>query len=86
MAKALLFNITGENTIISSDISERIDEIRNRSFFFYSLMKVSPVVLQETIYNGGIYNKAETFAVRFNGAYMTNALMQEAIKVQPLSE
>ena len=72
------FNITGENTIISSDISDRIDEIRNRSFFFYSLMKISPVVLQETIYNGGIYNKAETFAVRFNGAYMTNALMQEA--------
>ena len=36
----------------------RINEIRNRNFFMHALMKISPLVLQETIYNGGIYNEA----------------------------
>jgi YidC/Oxa1 family membrane protein insertase len=36
----------------------RIIEMRNRNFFMLSLMKISPVILQETIYDGGIYNEA----------------------------
>ena len=36
----------------------RITELRNRNFFMLALMKISPVVLQETIYNGGVYNEA----------------------------
>ena len=70
------FNMTGENNIISSDISDRIDEVRNRSFFFYSLMKISPVALQETIYDGGIYNRSATNSRRINGTYETSALSQ----------
>ena len=36
--------------------ADRLKEIRNRNFFCYSLMKVSPLVLQETIYDKGTYN------------------------------
>ena len=36
----------------------RIIEMRNRNFFMLSLMKISPVILQEMIYDGGIYNEA----------------------------
>ena len=36
----------------------RIIEMRNRNFFMIALMKVSPVILQETIYDGGVYNEA----------------------------
>ena len=40
--------------------SARLNEIRNRNFFCYSLMKISPVVLQETIYDKGAYNEASS--------------------------
>lgn len=36
----------------------RMNEVRNRNLFCYSLMKVSPIVLQETLYSGGSYNEA----------------------------
>ena len=36
----------------------RINEMRNRNFFMHALMKISPLVLQETIYDGGMYNEA----------------------------
>ena len=39
-------------------IALRTDEIRNRNFFCYSLMKVSPLLIQGTLYNGGKYNEA----------------------------
>lgn len=42
----------------SKNIMKRVDDIRNRNFFFFSLMKISPVTFQETIYNGGLYNEA----------------------------
>ena len=41
----------------SINVMSRINDIRNRNFFFFSLMKISPVILQETIYNGGLYNE-----------------------------
>ena len=39
------------------EISERVRTIRNRNFFMFSLMKISPVIVQETIYDGGSYNE-----------------------------
>jgi len=41
----------------SINVMARVNNIRNRNFFFFSLMKISPLVLQETIYNGGLYNE-----------------------------
>ena len=46
-------------------IMSRVNSIRNRNLFFFSLMKISPLVLQETIYNGGLYN--EPVAVSSDG-------------------
>ena len=50
----------------SSDRSEsvitRVNYIRNRNFFIFSMMKISPVILQETIYDGGMYNEAVSAA------------------------
>ena len=42
----------------TASISARLKDIRDRNFFCYSLMKISPVLLQETIYDGGLYNEA----------------------------
>ena len=39
-------------------------------------MKISPVALQETIYDGGIYNRSATNSRRINGTYETSALSQ----------
>ena len=41
-----------------TDSFSRLKEIRNRDFFFYSIMKVSPLVLFNTIYNEGRYNES----------------------------
>ena len=41
----------------SIEMSNRVNSLRNRNFFMFSLMKISPVILQETIYNGGLYNE-----------------------------
>ena len=46
------------NSGSSLKMHERANTIRNRNFFCYSLMKVSPLLLQETIYDGGLYNEA----------------------------
>ena len=41
-----------------TDSFSRLKEIRNRDFFFYSIMKISPLVLFNTIYNEGRYNES----------------------------
>lgn len=41
----------------SINVMARVNNIRNRNFFFFSLMKISPLILQETIYDGGLYNE-----------------------------
>lgn len=38
--------------------SERLNKMRNRNFFCFSLMKISPLILQETIYDDGLYNES----------------------------
>ncbi|MBR5040685.1 MAG: membrane protein insertase YidC [Clostridiales bacterium] len=40
----------------SVELMSRVDEVRNRDFFFYSLTKISPLVLHHTLYNNGVYN------------------------------
>ena len=55
-----------KNSEASLKASERVNEIRNRNFFFFSLMKISPLVIQETIYDDGGYN--ESVSVSDNSA------------------
>lgn len=45
------------NTTSSVYVMERVNEIRNRNLFCFSLMKISPLLLQNTIYDGGLYNE-----------------------------
>ena len=47
------------NNDSSSEVYAQVNEIRKRSLFCFALMKTSPLILQETIYNGGNYNKAD---------------------------
>ena len=51
------FNYIGENSQ-SLNISARYNEIRNRDFFMFSIMKISPLIIQETLYDGGVYNES----------------------------
>lgn len=48
------------NTI--TELADRMNEIRNRNFFCYSLMKISPLLLQETLYDAGAYNESIALA------------------------
>ena len=50
------FNYFEETGSSSVDVSERVTESLRRNFFMFSLMKTAPVIFQETLYNGGIYN------------------------------
>ena len=47
-----------EDNRASLEMSLRVDELRKRNLFSYSLMKISPVLLQETLYAGGSYNES----------------------------
>ena len=49
-----------EITDPSFDAYGHLDEIRNRNFILFSLMKISPLILQETIYDDGIYNDSSS--------------------------
>ena len=54
------FNYFDDNGSSSVDMVNRVTEIRNRNFFMFSLMKVAPVIFQETIYDGGTYNSSNS--------------------------
>lgn len=45
-----------DNTSILN-IKSRVNAIRNRNLFCFSLMKISPLVLQNSVYDGGLYNE-----------------------------
>ena len=47
----------------SDNISEGLDKVRSRNFFCFSIMKVSPLILQETFYDGGFYNESSNVSV-----------------------
>ena len=44
----------------SDFISSSLTAVRNRNFFCFAMMKVSPLVIQETLYDGGMYNDSST--------------------------
>lgn len=46
----------------------RINQIRNRNFFCFAIMKVSPLILQNTVYNGGLYNESGSSTNNANGS------------------
>ena len=71
------FNIIEDGINVSADATSHVIKSRNRNFFMYSLMKTAPVILQETIYNGGIYNESRSTALRVDGTSETNALVQQ---------
>ena len=48
-----------ENSVLQY---ERTEEIRLRNFFFYGVLKASPVCIQRIIYNDGKYNEAEAYS------------------------
>ena len=48
---------TDDNDSVYTEVNRR-NAIRNRNFFCYALMKISPLLLQETIYDDGAYNEA----------------------------
>ena len=45
------------------NIASSLDAVRNRNFFCYAMMKTSPLILQETLYDGGMYNVSSTASV-----------------------
>ena len=40
--------------------SVRLSEIRNRNFFCFSILRISPVILQNILYDQGLYNEADS--------------------------
>ena len=62
------FNFFEDNDVSSTSVktAERLKEIRYRNFFCFSLMKVAPLVIQETLYDDGLYNEANTAADNVN--------------------
>ena len=62
------FNFFEDNDESSTSVktAERLKEIRYRNFFCFSLMKVAPLVIQETLYDNGLYNEANTAADNVN--------------------
>ena len=52
----------GEFSALSGELSgARLDGIWKRNFFCYSLMKISPLILQPSLYQGGSYFAASSF-------------------------
>ena len=45
-----------EDTMDAEKLDDMVTSFRNRNFFCYSLMKISPVLLQDTFYDSGAYN------------------------------
>ncbi|MBR3142726.1 MAG: sulfatase-like hydrolase/transferase, partial [Clostridiales bacterium] len=60
----------------SQFMSERIHEIRNRNFLCFSFMKIAPLFLQETIYDGGLYNESSSISETTDGALYTPSIIQ----------
>ena len=54
------FSITGDNIYGQSsfEMTSRVHKTRNRNLFCFSIMKISPILLQETLYDGGLYNES----------------------------
>lgn len=62
------------DTIVKTSL--RLAEIRNRDFFCFALMKVSPLLLQETIYDGGLYNESAKVSDGTENSKIFSSLVQ----------
>ena len=77
------FNTDGRFGFLNEDIygqeavemSECIHELRYRNFYCFSLMKISPVILQKTIYDGGYYN--QSYSDNGNGELYISSIVQK---------
>ncbi len=74
---ALSFLDNGNNSDSSLNVMKRVNDIRNRNFFFFSLMKISPLVLQETVYDGGLYNEPVEISGNSRSSSSSFALVQK---------
>jgi YidC/Oxa1 family membrane protein insertase len=62
------YNLNGRFSLFDDDtfdayslsLSERVREIRNRNFFCFSIMKIAPLFIQETLYDDGMYNESSS--------------------------
>ena len=74
------FNTTGHFDYFANNNSidslARINEVRNRNFFCFSLMKISPLILQNAIYNDGYYNEPDSVSDNFAVNQKLNGLSE----------
>ena len=49
--------------LMGADADKKSDAMRSRNFFCYSLFKISPLVMQPSLYNKGDYNSAATLGL-----------------------
>ena len=68
------YSIFADNT--DSTSSDRLKSTLNRNFFCFSLMKSAPVILQETLYDGGLYNESDLNTDGQEGAITASSLIQ----------
>ena len=59
--------------------SERLNKIRNRNFFCFSMMKVSPLLLQETVYDNGTYNESISMSGEDAGTLYNYSVVQKIL-------
>ena len=64
------------NSGSSLAMHDRVIDIRNRNFFCFSLMKIAPLVIQGTIYDGGLYNEAVSSGAGDSGVLTVSSLVQ----------
>ena len=67
----------GSDDESSLKLSLRVSELRNRNFFCYSLMKISPLLLQETLYDDGYYNESVSISYDTQDAGSVSTLYQK---------
>ena len=68
------YSIFDENA--DSTGSDSLKSTLNRNFFCFSLMKTAPVILQETLYDGGLYNGSGHGSDGSAGAITASSLTQ----------
>ena len=68
------YSIFSDNT--DNTGSDNLKSTLNRNFFCFSLMKTAPVILQETLYDGGLYNETSLDTGSASGAITASSLIQ----------
>ena len=72
------FEESGNDSFV--DMSVRLKELRNRNIFMFSLMKSFPLLMQETLYNGGVYNDSNS-GTGNNGGVIATSIVQKSESV-----